>query len=311
VRAKSPDYVHPRVVVAATFEEKTYETAYNAELVASADGNRRIFSPGQVLEKVTGFDVAADPGSKHLIWRVLRVPRPRGLSLMPSHWATSRSGMPQSQELPSMPLSLILQFKRPEYLYGSRAAQWQLWRGPYYRFSRSRDQHAVLKRLEANLADSVIVRYAAPVFHTLGELEEAQMQGKVIVRSGHVAPSVLGRHQVWTYNKAGTHGRGNPAGRVRAVETFGDLFASLLGVSRGIGEVVRYDGMAEHLAVLADTCRHRNPRLRHVVSEWAESLRRAAVPLSLIPQIVDYATIQTLTAWQGAGWWIADRRDIA
>jgi hypothetical protein len=298
-------------VVAATFEEKTYETAYNAELVASAGGNWRIFSPGQVLEKVTGFDVAADPDPEHLIWRVLRVPRPRGLSLIPSHWASSRSGMPEARELPSMPLSLILQFKRPEYLYGSRAAQWRLWRGPYYRFTRSRDQHSVLKRLESNLADSVVVRYASPAFHTLEALEEAQMKGDVIAKSGHVAPSVLGRHQVWTYNQAGTQGRGNPAGRVYRIEAFDDLFASLLGVSGGGGEIVRYEGMAEHVATLAAACRYRNRRLSGVVAEWVANLRRATVPLSLIPQLADYATVQTLTTSYGAGWWILDRRDVA
>ncbi|WP_336160108.1 hypothetical protein [Amycolatopsis sp. VC5-11] len=222
-------------MVAATFEEKTYETAYNADLIAGAGGNWRVFSPGQVLEKVTGFDVAADPGPEHLIWRVLRVPRPRGLSLMPSHWASSRSGVPKARELPSMPLSLILQFKRPEYLYGSRAAQRRLWHGPYYRFSRSTEQHSVLKRLESKLADDAIVRYASPAFHTLGELEEAQMERKVIALSGHVAPSVFGRHRVWTYNAAGTYGRGNPAGRARPVEAFDDLFASLIGVSSGRG----------------------------------------------------------------------------
>jgi hypothetical protein len=298
-------------MVAATFEEKTYETAYNAELIAGAGGNWRIFSPGQVLEKVTGFDVAADPGPEHLIWRVLRAPRPRGLSLMPSHWASSRSGLPKAQELPSMPLSLILQFKRPEYLYGSRAAQRRLWHGPYYRFSRSREQHSVLKRLESNLADDAIVRYASPAFHTLGELEEAQMKRKVIALSGHVAPSVFGRHQVWTYNAAGTYGRGNPTGRARPVEAFDDLFASLLGVSSGRGEMVKYDGITEHVAVLADACRHRNRQLRGVVAEWAASLRRADIPLSLIPQLSDYATVQTLTTWYGAGWWIFDRRDFS
>ena len=51
-------------MVAATFEEKTYETAYNIELAAGRGGNLRIFSPGQVLEKLTGFDAAADPGQR-------------------------------------------------------------------------------------------------------------------------------------------------------------------------------------------------------------------------------------------------------
>lgn len=309
MRAMPLTCAHPGAVVAASFEEKTYEIAYNAELAAGSGGDRLVFAPGQVLEKLTGFDAAADPDPEHLIWTVLGVPRPRGLSLLPSHWVNSRSGMPKSADLPRIPKSLILQFKRPEYLYGSRAAQRRLWHGPYYRFVRSREQHEVLKRLEKNLVGAAVVRYAAPAFHTLGELEIAQMQKAIISRSGYVAPSVFGRHQVWTYNKAGTHGRGNPAGRTRSVESFDQLFASLLGVSGRKGEVVRYDGLAEHLAVLADACRPRAPRLRRVVDEWARSLRRAPVPRSLIPPLADYATIQTLVAWQGAAWWIVDRRN--
>lgn len=75
--------------------------------------------------------------------------------------------------------------------------------------------------------------------------------------------------------------------------------------------MVKYDDIIEHVAVLADACRHRNRQLRGVVAEWAASLRRVDIPLSLIPQLSDYATVQTLTTWYGAGWWIFDRRDVS
>ena len=94
----------------AEFEEKQYEIAATVELGRRGD----VFGAGQVLEKIVGYDAAAAPSADHPIWRVLRLPRPRGLRLLPSHW--QRRTQPAARELPSVAVSLILQYKRPEYL---------------------------------------------------------------------------------------------------------------------------------------------------------------------------------------------------
>lgn len=70
-------------VTAAEFEEKQYECAFNVELGASGP----VFASGQVLEKLTGYDTVADPGSSHVLWRILAIPRPPGIRLVPDHWS--------------------------------------------------------------------------------------------------------------------------------------------------------------------------------------------------------------------------------
>src|SRR5690554_6729805 len=99
----------------AEFEEKQYETAANIEL---ARGLRHpaVFSSGQVLEEILGYDTVAAPSASHVIWRVLGVPRPKGVRLVPSFWLPHPS-LP-AERLPLSPVSLVLQFKRPDHLRG-------------------------------------------------------------------------------------------------------------------------------------------------------------------------------------------------
>lgn len=120
---------------------------------------------------------------------------------------------PPASRLPPTPVSLILQYKRPEYLSGPRAEQWRFWRQPYFRFGRTSDQHTVLRRLERNLGSDAIVRYAAPAFWRRGDLDAARFGQWVLVRSGFVSPNAVGRHRVWTYVKPGIDGRANPRRR--------------------------------------------------------------------------------------------------
>ena len=299
-------------VVTADFEEKSYETAYNVELASGQGGNPRVFSPGQVLEKLTGFDAAADPGPDHLIWRVLRTPRPPGLSLLPAHWSPSTLGTPRPDRLPTMPVSLILQFKRPEYLRGAAAKQWKLWYYPYYRFKVDPPQHNVLRRLERRLVGAALVRYAAPAFHRLEDLEVAQLSRAIIERSGHVSPEALGGHRVWTYQSAGAVGRGNPTGQRLIFETLGDLLSHFIAeIPQRTGEIARYDGLASHLATMAAECRDREPRLRAIVDTWARSLLISGIPADRAQVLADYASVQTLVARERAAWWLLDRHQAA
>ena len=94
------------------FEEKSYENAYIIELARGRGASRAVFSPGQVLENILGFDAAAAPGAAHPLWEVIALPRPPGLSIVPSLWATGHQ--PSPLELPTYPVGIFLQFKRPE-----------------------------------------------------------------------------------------------------------------------------------------------------------------------------------------------------
>lgn len=123
-RGKSRSCVEEQRVTWAHFHEKEYEVGFGIELASGGSQRAPVFSCGQVLEKVLGYDATADPSHDHLIWRLLRVPRPAGLRLLPAHW--SRGPQPTAGSLPVTPISLILQYKRPEYLFGPTAKQWRM-----------------------------------------------------------------------------------------------------------------------------------------------------------------------------------------
>jgi hypothetical protein len=294
---------------AARFEEKTYEVAYCIELAVGVGGLPQVYSPGQVLEKLLGFDAAANPDPTHVLWAVLALPRPHGVQLMPSLWGVSKAVQPPAAALPSYPISVFLQFKRPEYLQGPAAKQWRLWHHPYYRFKRSKEQQQVLGRLERRLGAHAVVRYAAPAFHTLGELEAAQMTGSVIAKSGHVPPARLQRHLWWTYDAPGNLGRPNPDGEPSVFERFDALLDQALSRSAIGRELQTYrtapqSGLHEHLQSVAAACRDREPQLRRDVDSWARQLSTLDLDSRTADSLRDFASVQSLTARINGAWWL-------
>jgi hypothetical protein len=280
----------------AEFEEKQYEIAAAIELGRRGD----VFGAGQVLERIVGYDAAATPSSDHPLWRVLRVPRPAGLRLLPSHWHGERQ--PRPEALPSALVSLILQYKRPEYLQRANAKQWRFWGRPYFRITRGSHQQRILLRLERNLGPAAIVRYAAPAFWQRGELEAAQLSHDVLLRSGYVRPSDFGRHHVWTYNEPGVDGRANPAGPRRPFETFETvLFQEQLS---GLSEMALFEGLPQHLRGVGEAAMARNPTLRRNVEVWLRTLfsRDLGLTANQIWQLGDLAAIVSVTDQIGASW---------
>jgi hypothetical protein len=293
----------------AGFEEKTYELAYCIELAVGVGGHPLVFSPGQVLENLLGFDAAGHPNPHHAIWSVLALPRPAGVQLVPPLWGASKALQPSADDLPSYPISLFLQFKRPEYLQGPAAKQWKMWHHPYYRFQRSKEQQQVLGRLERRLEAHAVVRYAAPAFHTLGELEAAQMATSVVSQSGHVPPARLRRHQWWTYDAPGNYGRPNPDGEPSVFERFDVLLeqASSRSASRSNLEPYSTEPLAnlrQHLGLTAAACRDREPRLRRDVDVWARQLQALDLSPRTVSSLRDFASIQSLMARTNGAWWV-------
>lgn len=293
----------------AGFEEKTYEVAYCVELAAGIAGHPAVYSPGQVLENLLGFDAASDPDSGHVIWTVLALPRPEGVQLVPPLWGAFKGLQPPAAVLPSYPISVFLQFKRPEYLQGPAAKQWKMWCHPYYRFKRTMEQQQVLGRLERRLGAQAVVRYAAPAFHTIGGLEAAQISGSVITQSGHVPPARLRRHQWWTYDAPGNYGQPNPNGEPSLFETFEALLDQAVTRSAAERELEPYSndpmpGLRRHLRAAAAACRDREPRLRRDVDSWARHLEALDLSSQTTASLRDFASIQSLMARTGGAWWM-------
>lgn len=294
-------------MVRAQFEEKEYEIAFSVEMGNSTQPTP-IFSSGVVAEKVLGYDAAADPKHLHTIWRLLNIERPAGVTLFPHFWRMGQE--PPLDRLPGVPISIILQYKRPEYLRGGKAKQWSRWHSPYFRFSRSMEQHSILRRIESKLGQEVVVRYAAPAFHTRGEYENAVLQRKILEQTGFVSPTLLGNHKVWTYNQPGNAGFGNPSGRWQRFDAVENLFQDLLSSAsdpllRGITSAVAIpQNFDSHLSNLVAATTFRRPQIRALISGWEQSILAGDLNLDrlLIQRVLQIATVQSTLRKLGASW---------
>lgn len=286
----------------AEFEEKEYETAANIEL-AYGQRQRRVFSSGQVLEEVLGYDSVAAPTASNVIWRVLGVPRPKGVRLLPAFWPAD--AQPAASRLPLSPISLVLQFKRPDHLRGPAARQWRLWHHAYYRFERTERQHQVLRRLEERVGAAVVVRYAAPAFWRYTELEANQLAGRVLEQSGFVSPVALGSHKVWTYDRPGALGYPNPDGEGLRFEHFEDLLFRDLRPAES-GELIVYRPLGDHLAAMAGAVGYRAPALREPAEQWVQLVAREVPELEpgVLVRLRDYALVQSALTRIGAFWFL-------
>ena len=293
----------------AEFEEKQYEIAASIEL-ASGDYGSRVFSSGQVLEGILGYDSAADPSADHLLWKILELPRPKGVVLIPRYW---RGGEKVDKAvLPQSAVSMILQFKRPQYMLHGNAAQWNLWKRPFFRFERQSSQHAVLSRLEKALGNGALVRYASPAFYSYGALEKAQLLQEVLLQTGFASPSDIGSHKVWTYIEPGVDGRANPSGNHKKFERISELFESLdaIGPGQPSDEVaIRNMGTAQ----MATALRYRRPAIRRLIDRWILTVEQAGygLPSTMLESLRDYATVQSTVHRVGASWWLVASKSSA
>jgi hypothetical protein len=286
-------------VLKANFEEKQFESAFTSELTRGSLKNQ-VFSSGQVLEHILGYDAATNAGPDHVIWSVLGAPRPRGVALLPTLWTPGQT--PKAGTLPTSLVSLILQFKRPEFMSRRDSAQWHLWHGRYYRFHRNDEQHRILLRLESRLGGEAEVRYASPAFHKLNELEAAQITGTVISKTGFASPHDLQSHKVWTYQGAGSIGRGNPSGPRRPFPGFDSVVAELGTTNRGVAGRSLVSLLDSHAAA----ARARSPRLRQALDIWLRSVANSGVNLlpDTLAQLRAYVSVQSAVVAAQSTWWL-------
>jgi len=281
----------------AEFEEKQYEVPANIELGVQ---HAAVFAAGQVLEAVVGYDVAAHPPQNALIWRLVGGNAPAGLQLVPNLWQRARV-QPKSPELPSTYVSLIFQYKRPQYLSTSLALQWNYWGTPYFRFPILQHQQDTLAILENALGARATVRYACAAFWTYNELQTHQTAREVLDHSTFVSPSSLVGHQVWTYNAPGTAGYANPRREEISTEHFQDVWGKIArhGKRRRVSLFEHLRGLAAGLDVPAITENNSPDWLAHfaVERELDEVQRRS---------VFDAIAFAGRCGSAGASWFVAD-----
>jgi len=209
----------------------------------------------------------------------------------------------------------MVQFKRPEFIRSHAGKQWKLWRRPYYRFKVDAAQQRTLKRLETNTAGEALVRYAAPAFSTNQAMDLARLSEQVITSSGHVAPSTMTGHTVWTYVSAGSGGKPNPTGEERRFDRLSDLFREPddYEQSQSLGtpsDITAFDAMGLHVETLARAALAREPQLRRTVNEWRRELIRENIRPATVVAVVNFAAVQSLVSRIGASWWLFDRNAL-
>lgn len=281
----------------AGFEEKQYEAAANMELTLYHPG---VFASGQVLEGVVGYDVAANQPQNAPIWQLIGVNAPPGLQLVPNHWNGQRT-RPKAAELPSTFVSLIIQYKRPQYLNTSRAAQWHHWKTPYFRFEVSNyaptHQHDTLMDLEATLSPNAVVQYACPAFLTLASLETHQLNRTILASTNFVEPSGIGGHSVWTYTNAGTIGYANPEGE----EVKGRSFKQVWTLVERKG---KKENLLQHLRRLAEGIERQEKRALGL--DWLGKFPVGDLSAARIQGLRDVVTLGSTFGRMGASWSVVD-----
>lgn len=184
------------------FEEKTYESYLTSELVKK----HRLFSPGQVLEKIVGFDVALKTNKKYflkLFRHIFWVDKLNGITLKPEWWSEIEK---QTERFPKFKFNCFIQAKRPEKLKGKRSAEYSYWNKPYFRFDTFATQQQALILLAQRTSGRALVVYACPAFHTNKDLWESCYQNRLVKKSNFCEVEKLKGHRRYSFVSPGNMG---------------------------------------------------------------------------------------------------------
>lgn len=179
----------------AQFEEKTFEGFANAELTvwqyANGVAPAMVYSPGQKLEELLGFDVMTRLDPDSALYRALFGGIRGGAGVAPSFHAHRPTGAVHGF------YNLFFQYKRPTFFATAhRNAYWAKGEAHYAFETTDRRGFAQLKTLiglERALNGLGLVRYVSPTVYTDAGLQGLAMAGKVLATSTFVSPALLER----------------------------------------------------------------------------------------------------------------------
>jgi len=190
----------------ATFEEKTFENYFNAEL----DRKSKIFFPlGQVQEGYLGFDSSAFTNNRRLWGRLgfpfWFIPPFKGADLRDIAEEMERILGIEISEMPALKANLLFQYKRPDYISISTGSEWPLWKQPYFRYSIYKEQQDLLMQIHNSFQSKLLVLYASPAVQDVNDLVTKKINDEIISSSNFTKASDLDGHSRNTYIRAGTY----------------------------------------------------------------------------------------------------------
>ncbi|MFT2816834.1 hypothetical protein [Leifsonia sp. A12D58] len=212
----------------AEFEEKEFETLANAALIieqARSGRGVRLFSPGQALEKILGYDFATRIDPRSSLYRRLFGAAPGAVGASAAAQVANQIPVSKATRL----LNVFLQYKRPQYFaVGHRSKVWSSNRAhlafqvreqnpdPALRF----DQIRALRKLQIDLGRDARISYACPSTWQKQELYDRFYRGSLLRSTIFVGPDQLiqagdpGFHIRWTFDPANIRrGIPNPDGQ--------------------------------------------------------------------------------------------------
>lgn len=196
-------------VIPAEFEEKTYEGPLYNQLER---GQRYLYTPGQVMESVVGFDRGLW-NTNVVLWQTLGYSSPlSGAVLAALRWPSGWGPRVPKTQLPDFRLSLFLQAKRPD-VYPRRPKALRSLNGvgvPLWSFKLTDHQQKLLEVLASKTKGLAHVAYASAVFHTNAALFAHMKQGTIVQNSTFPSALKLKRHDAWYYWSPGAVGAANP-----------------------------------------------------------------------------------------------------
>ncbi|WP_115512342.1 MULTISPECIES: hypothetical protein [Xanthomonas] len=263
------------------FEEKEYETALYRELRTAKN---RLWSPGQVLEEVLGFDYSVY-NKNPKFWKKLGVSRPKGLKLSTAYPAHPKITRP----LPNFELNLFIQAKRPK-AYRLKATATLAAAGlksPHWRFNIKAAQQQRLLILSVLAGPKALVCYAAPAFHKALNLYSATLQNRIIEKSTFPTVTKLGpTHKAWNYSKSGA-GVANVEPEAIVEESLQERISNLLRTTRQGDEADQVE--ADQVKVLARLWKAADQSSRHELEFL--SARRQSKYLERQKKIMELKTL--------------------
>ncbi|HWU87339.1 MAG TPA: hypothetical protein VN253_08690 [Kofleriaceae bacterium] len=210
----------------AEFEERSFEAALNVQLLVETT---QLYSPGQVLEAVLGFDVALL--TQHVShWRLWNLQALAG-SAMTDAWGSTDVTQPLSR-LPDFKLNVFLQHKRPSFMAHGSGAEWAAWARPYYRYAISPHQQSTLEQFAAALGRHGLVIYAAPAFWSVRDLCSFTARATLVENTSLVEAAELHGQKIYTYAAARTNGIAfSPLAEIPALSRPGALLDRICGAA--------------------------------------------------------------------------------
>jgi len=181
----------------AEFEEKEFEGPLNGQLGLGVP----LWSPGQVLEELVGFDVALY--TVHAVfWAACGYATPPQGAVILASWWPLGAPLTAQRTPPTFRVNVFLQHKRPEYLSRGNASEWASWNAAYYRFWTTPHQQLALDACAAALGQNGYVAYSSPAFHTRAALF-GHVEQQTLITNTHFAPATqLSGHGRYTYVSA-------------------------------------------------------------------------------------------------------------